>query len=228
MSLSGVQRMRQTLFATTVTAALSVALLAACSREPAPALEADPSAPAAEIPVVAGAETPADVAPATGGSLRVAAPADGAVTFAGFGPARFGGTAEEVRMAWGGDLGQPQPDQPGGCYYLIPQPQGPDGYQTAFMIEGDKFARVDVTTPAITAPGGGKVGMTKAEIAALYPGRIEERPHKYSDGEYLRIKDAAGGNGVLVFATDAKADTAKVTEWRVGVPPQVDYVEGCS
>lgn len=222
--------MRHSLMATNFATALSVVLLAACSGERAPAPEADAAAPTATAATSAPADAgaPADVATATGGSLQVAAPADGAISFAGFGPARFGGTEEDIRMAWGGDLGQSKPDQPGGCYYLIPQPQGADGYKTAFMIEGDKFARVDVSTPATAAPGGGKVGMTKEEIAALYPGRIEESPHKYSDGQYLRIKDAAGGNGVLVFATDAKADTAKVTEWRVGVEPQVDYVEGCS
>ena len=75
--------------------------------------------------------------------------------------------------------------------------------------------------------GGGKVGMSKAQIAALYAG-IEEEPHKYTDGQYLRIKDAAGGNGVLLFETDGKGDAAKVSEWRIGVPPQVDYAEGCS
>jgi len=220
--------MRRTLMATTVAAALSIVLLAACSVERASMPEADSAAPTAQAPAPAETVMPADAAPGGGGSLQVAAPVEGTIAFAGFGPARFGGTAEDVRMAWGGDLGEPKPDQPGGCYYLIPQPLGVDGYQTAFMMEGDKFVRVDVSTPATTAPGGGKVGMTKAEIVALYPGQIEEQPHKYSEGQYLRIKDAAGGNGVLVFATDAKADTAKVTEWRVGVPPQVDYVEGCS
>ena len=130
-------------------------------------------------------------------------------------------------MAWGGDLGDAKPDQAGGCYYLIPQPIGTEGYRTAFMIEGDKFVRIDVRRDDVVAPGGGKVGMSKAQIAALYAG-IEEEPHKYTDGQYLRIKDAAGGNGVLLFETDGKGDAAKVSEWRIGVPPQVDYVEGCS
>ena len=217
--------MRQTLLATVVSAALCTIVLAACSSERAPAPVApDPVAPTVAAPAPVGPVP----APAAGGSLQVGAPAEGTIGFSGFGPARFGGTAEDVRKAWGGDLGDAKPDQPGGCHYLIPQPVGTDGYQTAFMIEGDTFVRIDVRSPATTAPGGGKVGMTKAEIVALYPGRVEEQPHKYSDGQYLRIKNAAGGNGVLLFATDSRADTAKVTEWRVGVPPQVDYVEGCS
>ena len=216
---------------------LSMALLAAlttltacgdrntpvASTEPAPTAP-DATAPVAEAPAT---ETPAMPEGNPSGSLRVDKPADGTITFKGFGPANFGGTQEDVRMAWGGDLGDAKPDQAGGCYYLIPQPLGTDGYRTAFMIEGDKFVRIDVRRDDVTAPGGGKVGMTKAQIAALYVG-LEQQPHKYTDGQYLRIKDAAGGNGVLLFETDGKGDDAKVSEWRIGVPPQVDYVEGCS
>ncbi len=226
--------MTRTLLSTTL-----LLLLAACAREDAPA--ADPAtadAPAATTPATADAPPPApdqpaqDVPPATaapaGGSLHVGLPAEGTIGFGGFGPASFGASAEEVRMAWGGDLGEPQPPEPAGCYYLMPQPAPEGGYRVAFMIEGDKFARIDVRTDAVTAPGGGKVDMTRAEIDKLYAGRIEERPHKYTDGSYLRIADPDGGKGVLIFETDAKGDTAKVTEWRIGVPPQVDYIEGCS
>lgn len=211
---------------------LSIALLVAlagCGERGTP--DATTTAPADPAPVadpaLPAAETPAPAEANTGGSLRVDKPADGTISFQGFGPANFGATQEEVRMAWGGDLGDAKPDQAGGCYYLIPQPVGTDGYRTAFMIEGDKFVRIDVRRDDVTAPGGGKVGMTKAQVAALYAG-IEEQPHKYTDGLYLRIKDAAGGNGVLLFEADGKGDDAKVTAWRIGVPPQVDYVEGCS
>ena len=185
------------------------------------------AAPVEEAATTSPTDTPAPAEGNTSGSLRVDAPAEGTITFAGFGPAKFGGTQEDVRMAWGGDLGEAKASEPGGCYYLIPQPVGTDGYRTAFMIEGDTFVRIDVRRDDVTAPGGGKVGMTKAQVAGLYAG-IEEQPHKYTDGEYLRVKDTAGGNGVLLFETDGKGDDAKVTAWRIGVPPQVDYVEGCS
>ncbi|WP_255516354.1 hypothetical protein [Luteimonas suaedae] len=165
--------------------------------------------------------TAADAAAATG-----AMPAEGAITFEGFGPAAFGADQEQVRMAWGRDLGEPTPSEPGGCYYLMPQPQPSDGYRIAFMVEGDRFSRIDVRADDIVAPGGGRVGMSADEIEALYPGRVERRPHKYVEGaSYLRIPDEAGGKGVLLFATD---EHGRVTEWRIGVPPQVDYVEGCS
>lgn len=168
------------------------------------------------------AEDPGATATAPGGGTGM--PGPGTIRFDGFGPAAFGADAEAVRMAWGQDLGNPVPAEPGGCYYLMPQPQPADGYRIAFMVEGDRFSRLDVRADDITAPGGGRVGMTADEIEALYPGRVERRPHKYVDGQYLRIPDASG-EGVLVFATNA---SGTVSEWRVGLPPQVDYVEGCS
>ncbi len=129
-------------------------------------------------------------------------------------------------MAWGSDLGDARPEQPGGCYYLLPQARSANGYRLGFMIEQDRFARVDVDAVDIEAPGGGRVGMNAQDIDRLYAGRISKQPHKYVDGgQYLRIVDASGGPGVLLFETDAKG---VVSSWRIGVPPQVDYVEGCS
>lgn len=178
-----------------------------------------------------------DVPPATapaGTAMPAAAPgpipAEGAIGYAGFGPARFGADREAVRIAWGKDIKADTPSEPGGCHYLVtqtgPQPRPATGYGLGFMIEGDRFARIDVDSADIAAPGGGRVGMGAGEIRARYAGGIEEQPHKYVDGgKYLRISDPAGGSGVLVFATDA---AGTVTQWRIGVPPQVDYVEGCS
>lgn len=129
-------------------------------------------------------------------------------------------------MAWGSDLGDEKPQQPGGCYYLLPQPRTAKGYRIAFMIEQDRFARIDVDAIDITAPGGGKVGMSTQDIDTLYAGRVQKQPHKYVEGgQYLRVADSGGGPGVLVFETDA---TGRVSSWRVGVSPQIDYVEGCS
>ena len=222
---------------TTVLAA-TLAALCACGAQredtDAPQPTGDTPSQAVEDAVPPGDapidQPPHDVPPATASdealaSLRVGAPAPGTITFKGFGPADFGATAEAVRQAWGGDLGDEQPSEPGGCHYLIPQPLGAEGFRTAFMIEGDRFARIDVRDGSVTAPGGARVGMTGDEVRALYP-KVEEQPHKYDPkGKVLRVADPAGGSGVLVLELDKDG---RVDEWRIGVPPQVDYVEGCS
>ena len=214
--------------------ALAVATLVACGGQRD---DGDTAAPAVDAAATAAPGQPADAsdAPAASatapagqmtGTLRVDGPAEGTIGFEGFGPARFGASAEAVRQAWGGDLGDAQPSEPGGCHYLIPQPLGSDGYRTAFMIEGDRFVRVDIRDAGVTAPGGAKIGMTGDEVRALYDGRVEEQPHKYDpQGKVLRVAAPDGGSGVMVLELDADG---RVDEWRVGVPPQVDYVEGCS
>ena len=214
--------------------ALAVATFSACGTQrddaataPSAVDAAPPPAPSTPADATGGPPDSAAAAAAgqATGSLRVDAPAEGTIGFAGFGPAQFGASAEAVRQAWGGDLGDAQPSEPGGCHYLIPQPLGSEGYRTAFMIEGDRFVRVDVRDASVTAPGGAKLGMTGDEVRALYQGRVEEQPHKYDpQGKVLRVA-APDGGGVLVLELDA---AGRVDEWRVGVPPQVDYVEGCS
>lgn len=199
--------------------------LAACGNRPsdpvetntAPADSALDSDPAAPPPF----DSPADATPSAPASNRPAVVED-VITFEGFGPAAFGTDQEQVRMAWGSDLGDAQPSEPGGCYYLTPQPQGTAGYNIAFMIEADRFARIDVRNEGYAAPGGGKVGMDRAEIERLYTGRVEASPHKYVEGaQSLRVRE---GDHALVFETDT---AGQVTEWRIGTSPQVDYVEGC-
>ena len=181
-----------------------------------------PAATAAPPPAIATTTPPpaATTVAAPGGVM----PAAGAISFAGFGPAHWGASEEQVRQAWGKDM-EDLPKEHDGCYYLFPEPRREAGYRFAFMMEGGKFDRIDVRTPDIAAPGGGKVGSDKTALLRLYP-KGEEQPHKYVEGgKNLRIADPAGGAGVLIFELDP---AGKATAWRVGVPPQVDYVEGCS
>jgi hypothetical protein len=189
-------------------------VLAACSDPPPPAVTQTP--PAQPAPVTPAPPPP----PAPMDPVTPAGPVSGSWT--GFGEARFGMDDTGFRAAWkelldGNEGGE-------GCYMLWPA-RAASQSELAFMFDEGKFARYSTDSAAQIAPGGGKVGMTRAQIDTLYAGRIEERPHKYSDGKYLRIKSDAGDNGVLVFETDA---AGTVTEWRVGVEPQVDFVEGCS
>ena len=207
-----------------------IAVLSACSADrdaASPAANAPPAAdqPAEDIPpstMPASAQMPASTetpAPAADG-------ADTQASFSGYGDVKFGTAAADMEKAWGGELKALGKDANPSCYFMTPKwAKAPSEF--AFMIGDGKFVRYGTDSAKYVAPGGGRVGMDKAGIARLYP-NIEAQPHKYTDGEYLRIKDPAGGKAMLIFETDGKQDDAKVTEWRVGLPPQVDYIEGCS
>ncbi|KAF1686683.1 hypothetical protein B1992_07185 [Pseudoxanthomonas broegbernensis] len=201
--------------------ALFLALfLAACTQPPPAAGRSDAQA---DDPFM---DQPAEAVPPATAPGAAAALAPPTADFSGLGPVPFGAEAEALRRAWDGPLeGAPDPADAAACHYLFPPPRSGQGYGTAFMVEGGRFVRVDVDDRAVIAPGGGRIGMQAEDIALLYAGRIEERPHKYVEGgRYLRIA-GEGSDAVLVFETDAQGT---VQAWRIGLPPQVDYVEGCS
>jgi hypothetical protein len=188
---------------------LAVAL-AACNRQRAADQAQTPAAPA----------TPSATAPPAASALI----ATGDAHVNGYGDLRFGMTADEARKAWAGELnGKPGPGEI--CYYLTPK-SVLTLRESGFMIESDKLVRYDVGNDKEVAPGGGKRGMSIDQIRKLYAGWLTETPHKYvTGGSYLRIKTNDDSGGVLLFETDADG---KVSAWRVGQAPQVDYVEGCS
>lgn len=203
-------------------AILSTGLLSAC-KPPPPANAPDATAPVAtetEPPPAATSDGVQDAPPAATDT-----PDTGLVQWQGYGDTRFGMDEAAFKKAWGGsEFNSYDFEEKQHCFHLWPKGQK-ESSDLAFMFVDGKFARYSIESPKQTAPGGGKVGMTTAEILKLYPGKVEHQPHKYTDGEYLRITNGAN---VLLFETNAKGDAGKVTDWRVGVPPAVDYVEGCS
>ncbi|MEW5931464.1 MAG: hypothetical protein AB1941_28690 [Gemmatimonadota bacterium] len=111
----------------------------------------------------------------------------------------------------------------GGCSYLRPA-GGPGGVMV--MVNEGQVARVDVDgATARTAEGAG-VGDAEARVRELYAGRVTESPHKYTDGRYLTVTPQTPADSAvrLVFETDG----AKVTRFRAGRLPEVEWVEGCS
>ena len=202
-----------------------VVALAACSAEQAPPV-ADP--PVAERPPADEVPAPPPPAAPVQSELPPGQP-DGdrdLASFRGYGELAFGTSAAAMTRAWGGELVEEGKEYSDACYFMNPKwVKTPSEFN--FMVGDGKFVRFGTESDRFVAPGGGKVGMTRAEIAALYPG-LKAEPHHYTDGEYLRVADPAGGNAQLIFETDAKGDAARVTEWRVGTPTHVGYVEGCA
>ena len=155
----------------------------------------------------------------------------------GVGPVRVGMTIAQAESSAGvrlvekgGRAGS------GGCYYVRPQ-LGPanlgfmvisDREDNRIVRDKDQIARVDVwRNGRITTVSGAKNGDTEARIKALYPGKIRVSPHKYNrNGRYLTYtpQDPEDRNYRLIFETDGK----KVTQFRSGRLPEVEYVEGCA
>ncbi len=165
--------------------------------------------------------TPAPSKPAAATNDSVADSGDNLSKWNGYGDMVFGMDEAAFRNAWQGDLNDYEFEDKTSCFHLWPKGQKSSA-ALAFMFGDGKFTRYSTDNPKLTAPGGGKIGMTRSDIDKLYPGRVDAQPHKYTNGQYLRITQ---GKDVLIFETD---EAGKVTEWRVGVPPDVDYVEGCA
>jgi len=147
---------------------------------------------------------PAPAAPA-------AQPSEWVVSDAGVGPIAIGMRAGDLQGVVEplGTLGE--------CVYAKPLERP----ELLVMLVNGVVARVDVIGPSIATAAGAHVGDSEARIAELYPAARTE-PHKYTEGKYLVIDAAAGRR--LVFETDGM----KVTRYRSGSVPQVDWVEGCS
>jgi hypothetical protein len=208
-----------------------IAALAACNADRDAASDAANAPPVADQPAEdippATMPTPASL-PSPASTQTPAPAADGAdaqASFAGYGDVKFGTAAADMEKAWGGELAMLGKDANPSCYFMAPKwVKAPS--ELAFMIGDGKFVRYGSDSAKIVAPGGGKVGMTAKELQALYHGALQSTPHKYVEGgQYLSVAASGVSPAKLVFETDA---AGKATAWRVGLPPQVDYVEGCS
>jgi hypothetical protein len=179
--------------------AASLLMLAACSA-PQPAKEAEsPAAPA----------TPAA--------------SSWVVTPHAVGSVKLGRTVAELNAVLGDTL-RPTYDISDECDHLMPAalPKG-----TSLMVIKDTVVRVDVFSAGILTPEGAGVGDTEARLREIYGTRAVVTPHKYSgpDGHYVTVLDpAADSLHMTIFETDGE----KVLQYRAGVAPGVQYVEGCA
>ena len=158
------------------------------------------------------------------------------VTIDGIGPIRVGMTVAEAEKSANVTLIEKGGRADTNCYYMWPK-TGPQGIgfmvispREAKTILRDRISRVDIfKNNRITTPRGAKIGDTEAQIKALYPGQIQVTPHQYTGpqgGHYLTLvpKDAADKGYRIVFETLK----GRVTQFRSGKLPEVEYVEGCA
>ena len=187
--------------------------LAGCARDAGRAADsaaADSAAPSAAVP-----NSAPNSAPDTSTDSA-------AVTERGLGPLRVGMTIAEATAALGGALVVPANADTSGCDYV--QWRGaPPGVMV--MVDEHRVARVDVDSAGVATAAGARVGDSEERVKGLYPGRVVVSPHKYEDGNYLTVTpDASDTTYAIVFETSK----GRVTRYRAGRRPQVEYVEGCS
>lgn len=143
------------------------------------------------------------------------------VTERGIGPLKAGMTFAEADAALGGALLVPVGVDTTGCDYLV-WDRGPYGVHV--MFDEHRVARVDIDTSGIATAAGARIGDDEARIKRLYPGQVTVTPHKYEDGHYLTVTPAADKRFRIIFETSG----GRVTRYRAGMMPSVEYVEGCS
>lgn len=197
-------------------------LLAACSGGE------EASDPARSPEAAARPERPASSTPAT------AATPGGALTAAGWGPLRIGMARSEVVATLGPDanpgaVGGPEPEL---CEEFRPSRAPRD---MLVMIERGRLSRISIVrNSAVRTDTGLGIGVTPADVRAIYGRRVQSSPHKYeaAPAEYLTIWDrdrfdsyvddrAARG---IRYVVDG---SGKVSAIHVG-GPSIQYVEGCA
>lgn len=140
------------------------------------------------------------------------------VSFDRVGKVQIGMTVQQASQEFGKRLVQVGENLEG-CFYV--KPEGGDA-GISFMVIGERIARIDVTSNNISSDQGIRVGDTEEKVKSIYRGSLEIENHSYDEaGHYLKIKS---GNFGMVFETDGK----KVTSFRSGRFPEVEYVEGCA
>lgn len=108
------------------------------------------------------------------------------------------------------------------CTYVVPA-RGPAG--VSIMVRAGEVARIQVDSGTVRTVEGAGIGDAESRVEALYPGRVVVGPSKYTNGHYLTVKPAAETESGfrLVFETDGH----RVTGYRAGRLPEVEWVEGC-
>jgi hypothetical protein len=198
----------------------------ACMGSPDPSADtAKPTSrtPDTAAPVAASPAAPADTTPAPPTPKPAEPPSALAVTARGLGPLQAGMTIAQARTALNGALIGPKSADTSSCGY-VQWRGGPPGVR--IMTASGRIARIDVGSGTLATAAGARIGDSEQLIDSLYAGRVATTPHKYTKGgHYLTVTPPAGGDSEyrIVFETDGK----RVTAYRAGKRPEVEYVEGC-
>ena len=145
------------------------------------------------------------------------------VTERGIGSIIGGMTIDEASTAAGATLIPKDGAAPGSTCMYLEWPGGPAGVR--LMSENARVVRVDVEDSTVTTREGARVGDSAERITTLYDGRVADTPHKYTSGRYLTVTPTSPADSAyrMVF----EVENGRVTRFRSGIRPAVEYVEGC-
>jgi hypothetical protein len=144
-----------------------------------------------------------------------------AVSLTAWGPVRFGTPAAEARRV----LHVPA-DSTASTAESCERIAGGDSTGASLMVVNDTVVRVDVDSLPTATAWGDRVGDREADVLARHAGHVSVSPHKYTGptGHYLTVTAPDDTLHALVFETDGE----RVTTYRAGRRPEVEWVEGCS
>jgi hypothetical protein len=111
------------------------------------------------------------------------------------------------------------------CDYVYPAVGAGVPENVGVMVVKGKIVRIDVDTGAVTTDDGAKIGDSEDRIKNIYGDDVKVTAHKYNPGwHYMTVMgDSTSAGRAIVFETDGK----KVTRYRAGELPEVQWVEGC-
>ena len=137
----------------------------------------------------------------------------------GIGPLRVGVTLAEVARS----LGEPLSVVNDECDHVNPT-KTPEG--VLLMVIEDTLVRVQIDSAGIRTVEGAQVGDSESRILELYGTRARIEPHKYTypEGHYVVVTPPGDTLHRIIFETFK----GRVTKYRSGRLPAVQYVEGCS
>ncbi len=103
--------------------------------------------------------------------------------------------------------------------------QSSDAGPVLAMYVDRRLARLDVIGPGVETDAGVGVDDPVSAVLKAYGAAVVVTPHKYTydtGGQYLSVPGTDRKR--LVFETDG----TKVTRYRIGRLPEVEWVEGCA
>ena len=154
-------------------------------------------------------------------AAMLADPWDAPLTMHGIGDLRIGTPVAALRAMGGTE--ERYPDEDVDCAYWRTE-RWPG---LAMMVSGGRIVRIETEDARYRTASGAGVGMTEAEITAIYGSAMRVEPHPYTgpEGHYL-VYQARGEPYGMIVETDY--ETGRAGSIRVGLWEAVQLIEGCS